>query len=83
MYVTNEVDKYPIITNHQEGNYLAHWLKLAIDTWILSTDHVLYQSVDAFITEQLQQPHPVLDWTTRPTLYSFCESLFSIGTSQG
>ena len=43
----------------------------------------MYQSVDAFITEQLQQPHPVLNWTTWPTLYSFCESLFSIGTRRG
>ena len=41
---------------------------------------MLYQSVDAFITEQLHQPHPVLDWSTWPTLYSFCESLFNLGT---
>ena len=35
------------------------------------------------MTEQLHQPHPVLDWTAWPTLYSFCESLFGLGTRRG
>ena len=39
--------------------------------------------MDAFITEQLHQPYSVLDWTAWPTLYSFCKSLFNLGTRKG
>lgn len=74
----------PLINNRiMDANYLAHWLKLAIDAGMVTSQHVLYQTVDAFITEQLQQPHPMSDWSAWPTLYSFCESLFNVGTRRG
>jgi hypothetical protein len=53
-----------------------------IEVGYISSDHVLYQSVDAFISEQLSQPSPVTNWAEWPTLSSFCESLFNIGSKK-
>ena len=36
---------------------------------------MIYQSIDAFMTEQLSQPNPVTKWEQWPTLFSYCESL--------
>ncbi len=40
----------------------------------------MYQEVDAFLTEQLRQPHPVTKW---PTLFSYCQSLATIASRRG
>ena len=44
---------------------------------------MLYQHIDAFLTEQLSQPNPVTNWQQWPTLYSYCESLSELATRKG
>ena len=68
----------PLLTKVISGNYLAHWLNLFIKAGFISSEHLLYQTVDAFICEQMNQPNPVTNWTQWPTLSSFCESMFDI-----
>ena len=73
----------PLLTRVIGGNYLAHWLNLFIKAGFISSDHLLYQTGDAFICEQMNQPNPVTNWTQWPTLSSFCESMFDIATRKG
>ena len=37
---------------------------------IINKEHLLYQHIDAFLTEHLSQPNPVSNWQQWPTLYS-------------
>ena len=73
----------PLLTRIIGGNYLAHWLNLFVKAGFISSEHLLYQTVDAFICEQINQPNPVTNWTQWPTLSSFCESMFDIATRKG
>ena len=73
----------PLLTRVIGGNYLAHWLNLFIKAGFISSEHLLCQTVDAFICEQMNQPNPVTNWTQWPTLSSFCESMFNIATRKG
>ena len=73
----------PLLTRIIGGNYLAHWLNLFIKAGFISSEHLQYQTVDAFICEQMNQPNPVTNWTQWPTLSSFCESMFDIATRKG
>ena len=42
-----------------EGDYLAYWLNKFIISGIITREHLIYQNIDAFLTEQLAQPNPV------------------------
>jgi hypothetical protein len=66
-----------------EGNYLSFWLKQFISSGIISQEHLMYQEIDAFLTEQLTQPNPVYNWQKWPTLYSFCQSLATMANRKG
>ncbi|CAB4007206.1 Hypothetical predicted protein [Paramuricea clavata] len=50
---------------------------------MVDSSHLMYQEVDAFLTEQLRQPYPVTNWQKWPTLYSFCQSLATIASRRG
>lgn len=66
-----------------EGDYLAYWLNTFISSGINTREHLLYQNIDAFLTEQLSQPNPVTKWEQWPTLFSYCESLAELVTRKG
>lgn len=66
-----------------EGDYLAHWLNKFISSGIITREHLIYQNIDAFLTEQLSQPNPVTNWEQWPTLFSYCESLAELATRKG
>ena len=61
----------PLLARVIGGNYFSHWLNLFIKAGSISSEHLLYQTVDAFICEQMNQPNPVTNWTQWPTLSSF------------
>ena len=64
-------------------DYLGHWLNIFIESGVITKEHLLYQEVDAFLVEQLSQPDPVNNWEQWPTLFSYCESLFSLASRKG
>ena len=74
---------YEISVTEVEGDYLAHWLNQFIRSGIITREHLIYQSIDAFMTEQLSQPNPVTKWKQWPTLFSYCESLAELATRKG
>ena len=74
---------YEISVTEVEGDYLAHWLNQFIRSGIITREHLIYQSIDAFMTEQLSQPNPVTKWEQGPTLFSYCESLAELATRKG
>ena len=74
---------YEISVTEVEGDYLAHWLNQFIRSGIIAREHLIYQSIDAFMTEQLSQPNPVTKWEQWPTLFSYCESLAELATRKG
>ena len=74
---------YEISVAEVEGDYLAHWLNQFIRSGIITREHLIYQSIDAFMTEQLSQPNPVTKWEQWPTLLSYCESLAELATRKG
>jgi len=53
-----------------EGDYLAYWRNKFITSGIITRQHLIYQSVDAFMTEQLSQPNPVTNWEDWPTIHT-------------
>ena len=63
--------------------YLGHWLNIFIESGVLTKEHLLYREVDAFLVEQLSQPDPVNNWEQWLTLFSYCESLFSLASRKG
>ena len=66
-----------------EGDYLAYWLNKFISSGIITRQHLMYQNIDAFMTEQLTQPNPVINWEHWPTLFSYCESLAEVASRKG
>lgn len=66
-----------------EGDYLAYWLNSFIKSGLMTREHLIYQNIDAFFSEQLSQPNPVTNWEQWPTLFSFCESLAELATRKG
>ncbi|CAB4039901.1 Hypothetical predicted protein [Paramuricea clavata] len=64
-------------------DYLTQWLNQLIESGIINREHLIYQNIDAFLTEQLSQPNPVTNWEQWPTLYSYCESLSALATRKG
>ena len=66
-----------------EGDYLSYWLQKFVASGMIPRQHLMYQEIDAFLTEQLCQPYPVHHWQKWPTLYSFCQSLASVATRKG
>lgn len=70
MYITDTV-KLPLHVAI-ENDYLGHWLQQFVASGMVDSSHLMYQEVDAFLTEQLRQPYPVTNWQNWPTLYSFC-----------
>ncbi|CAB3978287.1 Hypothetical predicted protein [Paramuricea clavata] len=54
-------------------DYLTHWLNQLIESGIINREHLIYQNIEAFLTEQLSQPNPpVTNWEQWPILYSYC-----------
>ena len=74
---------YEISVTEVKGDYLAHWLNQFIRSGIITREHLIYQSIDAFMTEQLSQPNPVTKCEQWPTLFSYCESLAELATRKG
>ena len=66
-----------------EGDYLAYWLNKFVSSGIITRQHLIYQNIDAFMTEQLTQPNAVTNWEHWPTLFSYCESLAEVATRKG
>ena len=66
-----------------EGDYLAYWLNQFISSGVVTRQHLIYQHIDAFMTEQLTQPNPVTNWEHWPTLFSYCESLAEVASRRG
>lgn len=81
MYITDTV-KLPLHVAI-ENDYLGHWLQQFVASGMVDSSHLMYQEVDAFLTEQLRQPYPVTNWQNWPTLYSFCQSLATIASRKG
>ena len=51
-----------------EGDYLAYWLNSFIESGLITREHLIYQNIDAFFSEQLSQPNPVANWKHWPTV---------------
>ena len=66
-----------------EGDYLAYWLNKFISSGIITGEHLIYQNIDAFLTEQLSWPNPVTNCEQWPTLVSYCKSLAELATRKG
>ena len=66
-----------------EGDYLAYWLNKFISSGIITREHLIYQNIDAFLTEQLSRPNPVTNCEQWPTLFSYCKSLAELATRKG
>jgi hypothetical protein len=66
-----------------EEDYLSYWLQKFVASGMVTSEHLMYQEIDAFLTEQLCQPYHVHNWQKWPTLYSFCQSLASVATRKG
>ena len=65
----------------RKTHYIAYWLNDILQSGLVSTSHVLVQSVAAF-TSILLGEH-IHDWNEYPTLKSFSHSLFNIGKEKG
>ena len=65
-----------------EGDCLAYWLNSFIESGLITREHLIYQHIDAFFSEQLSQPNPVANWKHWPTVFSFCELLAELATQK-
>ena len=83
MYALKKKFDCPFIEKEIEHDYLGHWLQQFVAAGMVDSSHLIYQEVDAFMTEQLRQPFPITDWQQWPTLYSFCQSLSSVASRRG
>lgn len=68
MYALQKKFDCPFIEKEIEHDYLGHWLQQFVATGMVDSSHLVYQEVDAFMTEQLRQPFPITDWQQWPTL---------------
>ena len=60
-YVLPQLIKLPLQLEYYmiSCDYLAHWLQTFVGAGMVDSSHLMYQEIDAFITEQLRQPYPV------------------------